>query len=94
MTLASALAKLANPLDKYDLRNKNKSYDKDESSNLNIMTSALKFVIKCEALGLEENFKKTCLGYAFFRACQYAISDEKVCKGFKYVSIKFAYAIL
>jgi hypothetical protein len=57
MTLALALAKkLTNPLDKYGLRNKNKSYNKDESSNLNTMTSALKFVIKCEALGLEEIF--------------------------------------
>jgi hypothetical protein len=48
--------KLTNPLDKYGLRNKIKTYIKDESSNLNTMTSALKFVIKCEALGLEENF--------------------------------------
>ncbi len=43
-------------MDKYGLRNKIKTYVKNESSNLNTMTSALKFVIKCEALGLEENF--------------------------------------
>jgi hypothetical protein len=55
MTLALA-KKLTNPLDKYGLRNKIKTYVKNESSNLNTMTSALKFVIKCEALGLEENF--------------------------------------
>ncbi len=30
-------------------------------------------------------------GHDFSKVCQYAISDEKVCKGFKYVSIKFAY---
>jgi len=33
-------------------------------------------------------------GHAFSKACQYAINDEKVCKGFKYVSIKFAHANL
>jgi hypothetical protein len=57
MTLALALAKkLTNPLDKYVLRNKIKTYVKNEGSNLNTMTNTLKFVIKCEALGLEEKF--------------------------------------
>ncbi len=55
MTLALA-KQLTNPLNKYGLKNKIKTYVKDESSNLNTMTSALKFVIKCEALGLEEYF--------------------------------------
>jgi hypothetical protein len=43
-------------LDAYGLRNKIIAYVKDESSNLNTLTNALKFVIKCETLGLEENF--------------------------------------
>ncbi len=54
------------------------------------MTIGLKSIIKCEALGLEESFHGTCFGHDFSKVCQYAISDEKVCKGFKYVSIKFA----
>jgi hypothetical protein len=31
----------------------------------------------------------TCFGHVFSKACQYAINDEKVCKYFKYVFIKF-----
>jgi hypothetical protein len=27
-------------------------------------------------------------GHVFFKACQYAVDDEKVYRGFKYVSIK------
>lgn len=57
MALALALAKqLTNPLDKYGLRKKIKTYVKDESLSLNIMTNDLKFVIKCEAPSLEVNF--------------------------------------
>ncbi len=40
----------------YGLRNKIIAYVKDESSNLNTLTSALKSIIKCETLGLEESF--------------------------------------
>jgi hypothetical protein len=40
----------------YGLRNKIIVYVKDEGSNLNTMTIALKFVVKCEVLGLDENF--------------------------------------
>jgi len=43
-------------LDAYDLRNKIITYEKDEGSNLNTLTSALKSVVKCETLGLEESF--------------------------------------
>jgi len=32
------------------------TYVKDEGSNFNVMTGALKFVINCEFIGLEENF--------------------------------------
>ncbi len=53
------------------------------------MTTILKFILKCEALGLEESFHETCFGHDFSKACPYATSDEKVCEGFKYVSIKF-----
>jgi hypothetical protein len=32
------------------------AYVKDEGSNLNTMIVALKSVVKCEVLGLDENF--------------------------------------
>jgi len=52
-TLARNLIKL---LDAYGLRNKIITYVKDEGSNLNTLTNALKFVVKYESLGLEESF--------------------------------------
>jgi hypothetical protein len=58
------------------------------------MTNILKFVVKCEVLGLKESFYKTNFGNDFSKAYQYAINDEKVCKGFKYVSIKFTHVNL
>jgi hypothetical protein len=51
------------------------------------MTSAFKFVMKCEALGLEESFQGTCFGHVFSKAYQYATNDEKNCMGLKYISI-------
>jgi hypothetical protein len=41
-------------------------------------------------LGLEENFQGTCFSHAFLKTCQYAKTNEKVCKRLKYVSIKVA----
>jgi hypothetical protein len=35
------------------------------------MTIALKFIVKCEALSLDENFQDTCFGRVFSKACQY-----------------------
>jgi len=56
-TITQALTKkLIDLLDEYDLRNNIITYVKPEGSNLNTMTSALKFVVKCETLGLEESF--------------------------------------
>jgi hypothetical protein len=43
-------------LDKYGLRKKIIAFVKDEGSNLNAMTVALKVVVNCEFLGLEESF--------------------------------------
>ncbi len=43
-------------LDAYGSRNKIIAYVKDKGSNLNTLTNALNFVVKCETLGLEENF--------------------------------------
>jgi len=41
-------------------------------------------------LDLEENFQGTCFSHAFSKTCQYAKTNEKVCKGLQYVSIKVA----
>jgi hypothetical protein len=43
-------------LDAYGLKNKIISYEKDKGSNLNTLTSALKSIVKCQTLGLEESF--------------------------------------
>jgi hypothetical protein len=51
--LAKSLIKL---LDKYGLRKKIITYIKDEGSNLNAMTGALKFVINCESFRFNESF--------------------------------------
>ncbi len=63
---------------------------KDEGSNLNTLTNALKFVVKSETLGLKESFQGTCLGHVFSKVCQYATTYDKVCKNLKCVSIKYA----
>jgi hypothetical protein len=44
-------------LDQYGLRNKIIAYVKDEGSNLNTMIIALKSIIECEILGVNEVFR-------------------------------------
>ncbi len=59
-TIGQALVRnLIELLDAYNLRNKIIAYVKDEGSNLNTLTNALNFVVKCETLGLEESFHGT-----------------------------------
>lgn len=59
-TTRHALARnLIDLLNVYGFKNKIIMYVKDEGSNLNTWTSALKFVVICEALDLKENFKGT-----------------------------------
>jgi hypothetical protein len=53
------------------------------------MTNVLKLITNYEALVVIESCKGTCFGHAFSKACQHSTFDEKVCKGFRYVSIKF-----
>ncbi len=54
------------------------------------MTNALKYVVCCETLGFEESFQGSYLGHAFFKACQYGTTMEKMCKHFKEMSISCA----
>jgi len=52
-TFGHALAKdLIEFLDKYDLRKRIIAYVKNEGSNLNTMIVGLKYVIRCDILGL------------------------------------------
>ncbi len=67
------------------------AYVKDEKSNPNVITIALKYVMRsCKLLGLDESFQGSYFGHILSKACQYAIANEKVCKKFKYVPIKYA----
>ncbi len=77
-------------LDNYALRKKIIAYIKDEGSNLNTMTTILKSIISCDMLGLEEVFQGIYFGHAFSKACQYATTEEKICKDLRYVLIKLA----
>jgi hypothetical protein len=63
---------------------------KNEGFNLNAMTFALKFVVNCETLSLQESFNGTYFGHVFPKACQNATIDEKMCKNLINVSIKIA----
>jgi hypothetical protein len=88
ITRQALVRNLIELLDAYGLKNKIITYVKDEGSNLNTLTTTLKSVVKCETLGLEESFQGTCFGHVFSKVCQYATTDDKVCKNLKYVFIK------
>jgi hypothetical protein len=38
-------------------------------------------------LCLDESFHGTCFGHVFSKTCQYAITNEKVCKNLQFISI-------
>jgi hypothetical protein len=61
---------------------------KDEGVNLNAMTMVFKTVINCDILGVEESLNGTCFVHVFSKTCQYATTEEKVCKNQKFISIK------
>jgi hypothetical protein len=64
-TIEQALIQnLTKLLDKYALKRKIIAYVKDEGSNLNAMTNALKYVISCDCLGFEESFQGSFFGHA------------------------------
>jgi len=90
-TIGQVLARnLIALLDEYGLRKKIVAYVKNEGANFNEMTMTLKLVISCEILDLDESFQSTCFNHAFFKACRYGTSKDKVCKKLKCVSIKVA----
>jgi hypothetical protein len=59
---------LAELLDKYGLKKKIIAYVKDEGSNVNAMTIALKVATNYESFGLEKNFQGTCFGHVFSKS--------------------------
>jgi len=65
---------------------------KNEGSNFNAMTFALKSVVSYnfdyETLGLQESSNNTCFGHVISIAWQYAIATDIVCKNLNYVLIK------
>ncbi len=87
-TVQVLVRNLIHLLDAYDLRHKIITYVKGEGSNSNTLANPLKSIVECEILGLVESFQGTCFGHAFSRACQYATTDDKICKNLKYVFIK------
>jgi hypothetical protein len=55
--------------DQYKLMKNITTYVKDEGSNLILMTTTLKSIMKCEILGLYESFQHTCFGLVFSKVC-------------------------
>ncbi len=64
-TLAKSLTKL---LDKYGLRKKIIVYVKNEGTNLNVVTIALKAIVNYKSFGLEKSFHGTLLWACFFKS--------------------------
>jgi len=54
------------------------------------ITIAMTSIVRCEVLCLNEGFQGTYFGHAFSKICQYTTTNEKDCKNFIFVSIKFA----
>ncbi len=54
------------------------------------MTIVLKFIVSWGVLSLDENFQSTCFDHVFPEVCQYATTNKKVYKNFKFTSIKFS----
>jgi hypothetical protein len=50
-------------------------------SNLNVMiVIASTSIVKCQVLGLNENFQGICFGHVFSKACQYPTINERFAK--------------
>jgi hypothetical protein len=62
---------------------------KDESSNLNNLTTTLSSIVMCAPLQLEQPFASFCFGDAMGKTCQYATNDKKNNVGLE-VSLKNA----
>jgi len=84
-TLEHALAKKLEGFYNNMIGQKKNAYVKYERTNMDAMIIALKWVVDYEVLGVNESFQNTHFGHPFSKASTF---DERVCKGFIYVSIK------
>jgi len=78
---------LSNILDSFGLKKKIITFVKDEGVNLNVMTSAPRFIMSCDVLRLEEIFNGSCFREYFSKACQYGTIEEKVYKDMGFVQL-------
>jgi hypothetical protein len=74
-------------LDSFGLLDKVIIYASDESSNLNMLTTALKFIVSCFPLLLHAPFVGLCFDHAMSKAIQYATNDAEIFRGFLEVKI-------
>ncbi len=77
-----------------DLTKKIIAFVKHEGVNFNGMIVISKLVVNYETLNVIESFLSTCFRHVFSKACHHSTYDERMSKGFKYVSIKLAQANL
>jgi hypothetical protein len=80
-------------LKKFGLTSKVLCYVKDEGTNLETMTIALKSTISCEVLNLLTPFVGACFGHAMSKVAKYATIDDKVFKDLGVVSIKYVQSL-
>lgn len=76
-------------LEQYALKGTNHFLFKRWKVYLNAMIFAFKLILSCKTLGPDERFYNKCFDNVYSKACWYVTSNEKVCKGLKYVFIKF-----
>jgi hypothetical protein len=87
-TWQALVVNLNNLLDSFGLRKKIITFVKDEGANLNAMTLALRSIMSCDILRLEESFNGSCLKHVFSKACQYGIVEDKVYKDMGFMQLK------
>jgi hypothetical protein len=69
------------------------AYVKDWGSNLNAMTTTLKSNVKCEVIGLNQNFQGACFAHVFLKTYYYATTNEKVCKSLRFLCKNQVYQV-
>jgi len=87
-TWQALVVNLNNLLDSFGLRKKIITFVKNEGVNLNAMTLALRSIVSCHILRLEESFNGSCFKHVFSKACQYGIVEDKVYKDMGFMQLK------
>ncbi len=85
----SMVGQLESLFGKYDFMHHVITFMEDEGNNLTSMVMALhESVINYQTLKLQKVYEGMCFGHIMFKACQYAMNDEKVTNDLKHVSVK------